>query len=165
MSTLHDDFNSSVPYSLNRKNRWNAIENQADYLVNSAEHSACVRFSILESYFTGFMQSIDESELLIEACHALEKNNTDLNLKTHRITSRYAKSARGSTIKNLLSIKSNDNNDENNLSVLTTTAGSPTKNSLKLTPLRDYDLNVQYKIFKQHPVLKCMGISMPKKGN
>lgn len=111
------------------------MENQQDYLSAAAAHCECVRYSILESYFTIYMQPFEESEALIQACHSIE-----IRKNAEKFASFCAKSQRGSTLKNLL------NNDKN----------------FEPTPAESGA--VLYKIYKQNSWPKCIGISGLKKG-
>ncbi|KAI1701388.1 putative E3 ubiquitin-protein ligase [Ditylenchus destructor] len=90
-----DDFNLSVPYSLNRKGRWAALDDAAGCLVQPSLTSTAddVKYSIIDSYLSARNQSSPDSRV-----RAYQEFNRDGQL----ILNREAVSSRGAHLKTLL---------------------------------------------------------------
>uniref|UniRef100_A0A915ET77 Uncharacterized protein n=1 Tax=Ditylenchus dipsaci TaxID=166011 RepID=A0A915ET77_9BILA len=100
-----DDFNVSVPYSLNRKNRWDALDDTAvsclvgcntpTSLPTTNNQEEPLKFSIVESYFRCNPRDGNRSE---QGIRSYQEFNADRQL----ISRKEASSARGSSLHNLM---------------------------------------------------------------
>jgi hypothetical protein len=137
-----DEFQAFVPYSLNRKNRWNTIKLE-DCMNNVASNDA-VKISGVEAYWTTNVRT----ELL--ATKYVERNEDDT------LTTRVSQAAKGTPVQ----ILSEPPKEQKSRRELKRAQQLEELLELKenLTPQEEElpELHVQYTIAKSHPVTKFL---------